>query len=87
VEPLADKLRAFGWHALEIDGHEVPAILAALDEARATDDRPTAIVARTIKGKGVSLFEDKVEWHGKPPGDAELALALEELDVTGGEGR
>jgi transketolase len=83
VQPIREKFAAFGWNALEIDGHDVPAILGALDQARACTDRPTAIVARTVKGKGVSFCENKAEWHGKAPNDRELALALEEL----GEGR
>jgi transketolase len=79
VDPLPDKFRAFGWNAIEIDGHSVEAILGALDAARACGDRPTVVVARTIKGKGVSFIENKVEWHGKAPSDAELAAALREL--------
>lgn len=79
VAPIADKFRAFGWHAIEIDGHMIPEILAALDEARQTTDRPTVIVAHTTKGKGVSIFENKVAWHGKAPNAAQLAVALREL--------
>lgn len=79
VEPLVDKFSAFGWNALEIDGHQVEAILDALDQARAHTDGPTAIIAKTVKGKGVSIFEGKVEWHGKAPDDEQLALALREL--------
>jgi transketolase len=79
VQPVAAKFESFGWHALEIDGHDMAAILGALEKARAVDDRPTVIVARTVKGKGVSRFEDKVEWHGKAPSDDDLAFALREL--------
>jgi transketolase len=79
VEPLVDKFRAFGWNSLEIDGHDMQAILDALDRARACSDRPTVIVARTVKGKGVSFCEGQVKWHGKAPSDEELALALTEL--------
>lgn len=79
VQPVAAKFESFGWHALEIDGHDMAAILGALETARAVDDRPTVIVARTVKGKGVSRFEDKVEWHGKAPNDDDLAFALREL--------
>ncbi|MBK8479774.1 MAG: transketolase [Proteobacteria bacterium] len=79
VEPIAAKFIAFGWKALEIDGHDIEQILGALDQSRANTETPTVIVARTIKGKGVSLFEDKVEWHGRAPNAAELALALGEL--------
>jgi len=79
VEPIAAKFVAFGWNALEIDGHDVEQILRALEQARATTDKPTVIVARTIKGKGVSIFENKVEWHGKAPNAAQLERALREL--------
>jgi transketolase len=79
VDPLVDKFQAFGWNALEIDGHDFAAILEALDQARAETARPTVVVARTVKGKGVSFFENQVKWHGKAPNDAELARALREL--------
>lgn len=64
LEPLAQKWRAFGWNALEINGHDIAAILAAFDEARATQTGPTVIIAHTIKGKGVSYMEDHPLWHG-----------------------
>ena len=60
------RLEAFGWHAIEIDGHDVEAIDAAYREAQATTGRPTAIVARTVKGKGYSKVENENGWHGKP---------------------
>lgn len=81
VAPVAEKFRAFGWNALEVDGHALEAILEALAAARACDDRPSVIVARTVKGKGVSFCEGRVEWHGKAPSDAELARALAELEA------
>ena len=64
LEPLAQKWRAFGWHAIEIQGHDVSAILAGFDEARSVGARPTVIIAHTIKGKGVSYMEDQAPWHG-----------------------
>ncbi len=76
---LVAKWRAFGWHALEIDGHSFPEILAAFEEAAATTGRPTAIVARTVKGKGVSFMENAVEWHGVAPNAEQRDLALAEL--------
>lgn len=79
VDPLPAKFTAFGWNALEIDGHDILAIVSALQAARTCTDRPTAIIARTIKGKGVSFCENKVEWHGRAPNDEELALAMSEL--------
>ncbi|MCC6748964.1 MAG: transketolase [Deltaproteobacteria bacterium] len=79
VEPVPAKFAAFGWQALEIDGHDVNAILSALAQARQVTDRPTVIVARTVKGKGVSFCENQVGWHGKAPNARELELALAEL--------
>jgi len=64
MEPYADKWRAFGWHTVEVDGHDVGALLAAYGEGRATRDRPTLLIAHTVKGKGVSYMENEVEWHG-----------------------
>jgi transketolase len=77
VAPIADKFRAFGWHVLEIDGHDMTAILNALDRAEAVKEQPTVIVAKTVKGKGVSFFENKASYHGVPPSDEELPRALE----------
>ncbi|MGE5403349.1 MAG: transketolase [Candidatus Saccharibacteria bacterium] len=76
-EPVAYKFRAFGWHVEEINGHDLQAIMKALDQARQNTGGPTAIVARTVKGKGVSFMENQVDWHGKAPSrdDAERALA------------
>lgn len=77
VAPIADKFRAFGWHTAEIDGHDMKAILGALDEAEKTAGKPSMIVARTVKGKGVSFFENKASYHGVPPSDEELPKALQ----------
>jgi transketolase len=79
IEPLADKWRAFGWHTLEIDGHNIPAIRAALEEAKNTKGVPTAIIAHTIKGKGVSFMENNPKFHGTAPTPDEVKLALQEL--------
>jgi len=79
VEPVGPKFLAFGWHVLEVDGHDLTAIARAFDEAREESDRPTAIIARTVKGKGVPFFEHKASYHGVPPSDDELAQALEHL--------
>ncbi len=79
VDSIADKFSSFGWDTISIDGHNMEEIIDALDRAEAHKGRPTAIVARTIKGKGCSLFEGKVEYHGTPPSDEELAIALKEL--------
>ncbi len=79
VAPVADKFRAFGWNTVEIDGHDIEAILSALDQAREFEDGPTAVVAHTTKGKGVSFCEGQAAWHGKAPNDEQLAQALEDL--------
>ncbi|KAF0217288.1 MAG: hypothetical protein FD174_3396 [Geobacteraceae bacterium] len=77
VAPIADKFRAFGWRTLEIDGHDMGEIVAALDNAETIKGAPTVIVARTVKGKGVSFFENKAAYHGVTPSDEELPRALE----------
>jgi len=80
VAPLADKWRAFGWHTLEIDGHDLRAIKAALQEAEATKGKPTCIVAHTVKGKGVSFMENNPKFHGVAPTRDEYQLAMKELN-------
>jgi transketolase len=75
LEPLADKWRAFGWHVLEIDGHNIKQIIEAVDEARAIYEKPTVILAHTIPGKGVSFMERRFEWHGKPPNPDEANIS------------
>ena len=80
VEPITDKWRAFGWEVMDIDGHDMAQILSALDRAETVKGKPTAIVCRTVKGKGSTCFEGKVEFHGTTPSKEELAIALKELD-------
>ena len=79
VEPLTEKWKAFGWHVIDVDGHSIPALLDAWDEAEATKGVPTAVVARTVKGKGVSFMENNPKYHGIAPSDAELEAALQEI--------
>jgi len=82
VMPLGDltaKWQAFGWNVLRCDGHDFNELSDALDKAEAYKEGPTVIIADTIKGKGVSFMEGKAAWHGKPLGDEDLKLALEEL--------
>ena len=82
MEALASRWRAFGWHTIVADGHDIGALIGALAEARATTGRPTMILARTIKGKGVSFTEGKDGWHGKPiKKGEELDRALAELEA------
>jgi len=80
LEPIVDKWAAFGWHVIDIDGHKMGAVLDALDEAGTVKGKPTMIVARTVKGKGVSFFEGKVQYHGMAPTSEELGKALKELE-------
>jgi transketolase len=79
LAPLAEKWRAFGWSVRELDGHDVGAVALALDALPFEPGKPSAIVAHTIKGKGVSFMEDDLEWHYRPPSDADLERALLEI--------
>ncbi|MFM1654636.1 transketolase [Brevibacillus sp. B_LB10_24] len=79
VGNLADKWRSFGWHVVEIDGHNLNEVDDALREAKATKGRPTAILANTVKGKGISYMENTHKWHGLAPNREELEFALKEL--------
>ncbi len=79
--PIADKLKAFGFAAAEIDGHDFEQIESALAAARQTKGVPFAIVMKTIKGKGVSFMENQAGWHGKAPNDEEYAIAMKELSA------
>ncbi len=78
VDNLKEKFEAFGWNAQEIDGHDMQAIIDAIDNTD-TSDRPNVIIAKTIKGKGVSFMENQVGWHGKAPNEEEYKQAMEEL--------
>lgn len=81
--PIAAKFAAFNFHTIEIDGNDMDALRKAFDEAKATKGMPTAIVAHTVKGKGVSFMENNVGWHGKAPNDDEYEKAMEELGKAG----
>lgn len=81
INPIKEKWEAFGWHVMEIDGHNFDEIVSALDKAGEVNDKPTVIIAKTIKGKGVSFMEGKVEYHGVSPTPEELEKALEELNA------
>jgi len=78
LEPLADKLRAFNWNVVEIDGHNIKEVYEALEKSKKSDI-PTAIIAKTVKGKGVSFMENQCSWHGKAPCDEDCQRALTEL--------
>src|ERR1051326_7354000 len=79
LDPLPDKWRAFGWDTIDLDGHDIPALQAAFAEAAATKGKPTAIIAHTIKGKGVSFMENNPKFHGTAPTEDEMKKALLEL--------
>ena len=81
--PIDKKFEAFNFHVINIDGNDFDQIEAAFKEARKTKGMPTAIIAKTIKGKGVSFMEDQAGWHGKAPNDEQYAQALEELEKAG----
>jgi len=79
LEPLGDKWRAFGWEVIEIDGHSIKEVMGAYDKAETIKGRPTIILAHTVKGKGVSIFENQNQYHGVAPSKEELEKALKEL--------
>lgn len=79
LSPLADKFRAFRWHVVEIDGHDCMQIAEAFRQFRTEQERPTVIIAHTVKGKGVSYMENQLLWHYRNPNDEQLKQALEEL--------
>jgi transketolase len=95
LEPFRSKYEAFNWHVLEIDGHNIQQIIDACHEAKAIYEKPTVIMAHTIPGKGVDYMEGRFEWHGVPPGGADIAgappkgeqgkVALDELRTLGGQ--
>lgn len=83
VAPIDAKFRAFGWNVISINGHDYDAIRGAIAAAKSVKGKPTAIVATTVKGKGVSFMENQVGWHGKAPNEEQCQEALKELE--GGE--
>lgn len=81
--PIDEKFKAFNFHVINVDGHDFDALKAAFDEAKATKGKPTAIIAKTVKGKGVSFMENQASWHGTAPNDEQYAQAMEELEKAG----
>lgn len=81
--PIDKKFEAFNFHVINIDGHDFDQIDAAFKEAKATKGMPTAIIAKTLKGKGVSFMEDKAAWHGAAPNDEQYAIAMADLEKVG----
>jgi transketolase len=80
LDPFASKWQAFGWKAIEVNGHSLPELLAAFKEARRVKGQPTVIVAHTVKGKGVSFMENNNDFHGRAPNAIEIEIALKELE-------
>ena len=80
LDPFNKKWQAFGWHVIEIDGHDFAQLISAFDQAKSIKGRPAVIIAHTIKGKGVSFMENNVNFHGKAPNAAEVEIALKELE-------
>ena len=83
IEPIITKWQAFGWYTIEIDGHNIREILSAFDKVEEIKDKPSIIIAHTVKGKGVSFMENVVDFHGRPPTKAEAEIALRELEEGG----
>lgn len=81
LEPIGKRWESFGWHVIEVDGHNIKEVMDAYDEAERTKGKPTMVIAHTTKGKGVSFMEDKVEWHGVAPKGEQIELALKELNM------
>jgi len=80
LEPFNKKWQAFGWHVIEVDGHDLAQLTQALDQAKLVKGQPTVIIAHTIKGKGVSFMENNPDFHGKAPNAEEVEIALKELE-------
>ncbi len=79
LEPLKEKYESFGWHVLEVDGHNIRHVIDAVNEAQAIYEQPTLIIAHTIPGKGVDFMEQDYHWHGKPPSEEQAKRAMEQL--------
>jgi len=80
LEPFTEKWQAFGWHAISVDGHDLAELGGAFEQAKLIKGQPSVIIAHTVKGKGVSFMENKVDFHGKAPNAAEVEMALKELE-------
>jgi len=82
IAPLQDKWKSFNWNVIEVDGHDVAALLQAFEDARATRGKPSVVLAHTVMGKGVSFMEDDYKWHGIPPSREQADQALREMGTT-----
>jgi len=81
LEPLAEKYRSFGWHVIDVDGHNIKKIIDACEESKAIYEKPTVIIAHTVPGKGIPFMEFVTAWHGKPPTQDQADQAINELDM------
>jgi len=81
MNPMKEKWQAFGWHVIVTDGHDIEKLMTALDEVESVKNKPTVIIANTVKGKGVSFIENNNKFHGTVPTEEELGKALKELDA------
>ena len=79
--PIDEKFRSFGFEIIKIDGHDIEEIMKAFEVAKNIKGKPTCIIAKTIKGKGISFMENRVEWHGKAPNEEQYIQAMKELEV------
>ena len=79
INPIDEKFAAFGWKVIKVDGHDLEAIGKAIEEAKLAQDKPTIIIAETVKGKGVSFMENQAGWHGKAPNEEQMRIALEDI--------
>lgn len=77
--PIGEKFKSFGFEVIEVDGHSMVDLIEAFNKAKKVKDKPTAIIAKTVKGKGVSFMENEVSWHGKAPNEEQYRMAIEEL--------
>ena len=80
LEPLDEKWRSFGWHVIEINGHDFNEMKIAFETCKSVENKPSIIIAHTIKGKGISFMEDDNNWHYRIPNQEELNLAIKELE-------
>jgi len=80
MSPFEEKWKSFNWHVISIDGHDIEAVIKALEEAKTVKGKPTVFIANTVKGKGVSFMEDQVNWHGVAPSKEEAEKAVAELE-------
>ncbi|BCZ44206.1 transketolase [Clostridium gelidum] len=80
INPIDEKFSAFGWNVIKIDGHDLEAISNAVDEAKKVQGKPTVIIAKTVKGKGISFMENQASWHGTAPNEEQTKAAIEELE-------